>query len=196
MTFLPPAQALTLIENHILPLTRQGVGQGNKIFGAAIVDKATGQPVTIATNQEIHNPLWHGEVQAIKQFHELPTASRPPAKACYFLATHEPCSLCLSAITWAGFDNFTYLFTHQDSQDEFAIPHDLRILKEVFGLGVNQYRAQNYYWNSQSIHQQIAALPSAEQPPLHSQIQRIKQEYAALSGSYQTQKDDHHIPLN
>ena len=57
-----------------------------------------------------------------------------------FLATHEPCSLCLSAITWTGFDNFYYLFSHEDSRDSFAIPHDLKILKEVFTLDPGGYR--------------------------------------------------------
>lgn len=39
-----------------------------------------------------------------------------------FLSTHEPCSRCLSAIIWSGFDNVVCLFSHQHSRDAFAIP--------------------------------------------------------------------------
>ena len=71
----------------------------------------------------------------------LRTAWRGPscAAACLFLSTHEPCSLCLSAITWAGFDNFHYLFGYVDTRDAFNIPHDLRILSEVFRIENGDY---------------------------------------------------------
>ena len=55
------------------------------------------------------------------------------------------------AITWTGFDNFYYLFSHEDSRDSFAIPHDLRILKEVFTLDPGGYNAENAYWKSFSL---------------------------------------------
>ena len=36
-------------------------------------------------------------------------------KIVYFLSSHEPCSLCLSAITFSGFDNFYYLFPYEST---------------------------------------------------------------------------------
>jgi tRNA(Arg) A34 adenosine deaminase TadA len=117
-----------VIEDDIVPLTAKGVAQGNKLFGAAILRKHDLSLVIAETNNELENPLWHGEVHCLKRFYELPRADRPETGDCIFLATHEPCSLCLSAITWAGFDNFYYLFSHEDSRDSFAIPHDLKIL--------------------------------------------------------------------
>ena len=86
------------------------------------------------TNAETENPLFHGEVSTLNAFYRLPAADRPATRDCLFLSTHEPCSLCLSAITWAGFDNFFYLFGYEDTRDAFNIPHDLKILQEVFGV--------------------------------------------------------------
>jgi tRNA(Arg) A34 adenosine deaminase TadA len=83
---------------------------GNRLFGGAIVRKADLSLVIADTNMAAENPVWHGEVHALKRFFELPVDTRPDLKDCWFIATHEPCSLCLSAITWAGLENFSYLF--------------------------------------------------------------------------------------
>ncbi|ESY66949.1 cytidine deaminase, partial [Mesorhizobium sp. LNHC229A00] len=110
--------------------------------------------------------------------------------------THEPCSLCLSAITWAGFDNFYYLFSHEDSRESFAIPHDLKILKEVFTLDPGGYNAENAYWKSFSIHGLVRALPGAERQRLEERIGRISARYDELSRDYQASKAENDIPLN
>jgi tRNA(Arg) A34 adenosine deaminase TadA len=78
------------------------------------------------TNTETENPLGHAEVFTIKKLYELPRPQRPKPHDCIFVATHEPCSLCLSAIPWGGYDNFYYLFSHEDSRDSFSIPRDLK----------------------------------------------------------------------
>ena len=44
-----------------------------------------------------------------------------------------------SAITFSGFDNFYYLFPYTATNDEFNIPHDLNILKEVFNISDGNY---------------------------------------------------------
>jgi tRNA(Arg) A34 adenosine deaminase TadA len=129
---------LATIENKVIPLTSKGVSSGSKLFGAAILSKAGLAPLTVATNNEAASPLLHGEINCIQQFFaqtsfpSVPDGKRPSPRDCVFLATHEPCSLCLSGITWSGFDNFFYLFTYEDSRDLFAIPYDIDILQEVF----------------------------------------------------------------
>ncbi|MFM9845109.1 MAG: deaminase [Dongiaceae bacterium] len=187
---------LEVIEQDILPLTAAGVGKGNKIFGSAILRKADLSLVLAETNNEIENPLWHGEVHALKRFYELPASARPETKDCVFIATHEPCSLCLSAITWTGFDNFYYLFSHEDSRDSFAIPHDLRILKEVFTLEPGGYNASNSYWTGYSIQRIVAGLPNADRDALQKRINAITAKYDTLSQSYQQSKAENEIPLN
>ncbi|EBW2250124.1 nucleoside deaminase, partial [Salmonella enterica subsp. enterica serovar Enteritidis] len=148
------------------------------------------------TNNEMENPLWHGEMHCLKRFYEMPKADRPDTKELIFLSTHEPCSLCLSAITWAGFDNFYYLFSHEDSRDSFAIPHDLKILKEVFTLDPGGYNAENAYWKSYSIRKLARSLPPAERERLEARIGKIAADYDKLSATYQDSKADNDIPLN
>lgn len=190
------SRLLDVIELDLLPLTRRGVGGGNKLFGAAILRKSDLSLVIGETNNETENPLWHGEMHAIKRFYELPAAERPAPRDCLFLATHEPCSLCLSAITWTGFDNFYYLFSHEDSRDSFAIPHDLRILKEVFTLDPGGYRAENAYWKSFGLRRLVRELPEPVRREAEARIGRIAATYDHLSEIYQASKAGNDIPLN
>ena len=183
---------LQVIEDDILPLTRAEVARGNKIFGAALLDKKSLKTIIAETNNEIENPLWHGEMHALKKFYEIPEQQRPASSELLFLSTHEPCSLCLSAITWCGFDNFYYFFSHQDSRDEFAIPHDLKIMKEVFGQ--EEYQSENDFWKSCAINELIKLADNRK--PLTLQAERIKEQYSTLSARYQQYKSDNKIPFN
>ena len=187
---------LDVIEHDIVPKTAEGVAHGNKLFGAAILRKDDLSLVLAETNNETENPLWHGEVHCLKRFYEMPRADRPETRDCIFLATHEPCSLCLSAITWTGFDNFYYLFSHEDSRDSFAIPHDLNILKEVFTLDPGGYNAENAYWKSYGIRRLVRDLPEPDRPRLEARISAIAQRYDEMSATYQDSKTDNDIPLN
>lgn len=187
---------LDVIEHDIVPKTEDGVADGNKLFGAAILRKSDHSLVLAETNNETENPLWHGEVHCLKRFYEMPKAERVDTRDAIFLATHEPCSLCLSAITWTGFDNFYYLFSHEDSRDSFAIPHDLKILKEVFTLEPGGYNAENAYWKSYSLRRLVQDLPETERARLEKRIGTISDKYDALSSDYQDGKADNDIPLN
>eukprot|EP00438_Fugacium_kawagutii_P026029 Skav202336 [mRNA] locus=scaffold781:93949:96560:+ [translate_table: standard] len=151
------ARLLSVIEDEVLPKTTQGVKEGNKVFGAAVLRDSEGYPTVIAeTNHEMLCPLYHGEVYTIKQASELPADQRPnpeerneTSQECLFLSTHEPCCMCVSAIVWAGYkkqlglpaawkEGIVYLFPYESTRDQ-GIPHDLQIMHELWA--VERYQA-------------------------------------------------------
>ena len=187
---------LNVFLKEVLPLTEKGVAKGSKIFGAAIIKKDDLSVVIAETNNEIENPLWHGEMHALKKFYELDANTRPNEKDCLFLSSHEPCSMCLSAITFSGFDNFYYLFPYTVTNNEFNIPHDLNILKEVFKINNGEYNKKNSYWKSQNINLLIDNLTSSKKENILNQLEKINKKYQTLSKQYQENKDGNSIPLN
>jgi tRNA(Arg) A34 adenosine deaminase TadA len=187
---------LSVIETDIVPKTRDGVAAGNKVFGAAILRKSDLSLVVAGTNAETENPLFHGEIATLNAFYKLRAASRPAAGDCVFLSTHEPCSLCLSAITWAGFDNFFYLFGYEETRDAFNIPHDLKILQEVFGIAGGAYRRTNAFWRSRSIAELVAETPEGDRAAFSERIKALERTYAGLSATYQARKGAAGIPLS
>lgn len=186
---------LTIIEADIVPKTRIGVAAGNKLFGAAILRKSDLSLVIAATNTETENPLFHGEISTLNAFYRLSQDDRPATRDCLFLSTHEPCSLCLSAITWTGFDNFFYLFGYEDTRDAFNIPHDLKILREVFRIENGCYARENAFWTSRTIADLVAHASEAERQRLAARMERLSKIYAELSATYQAQKGKADIPL-
>ena len=187
---------LNIFLNDVLPLTEKGIAKGSKIFGAAIIKKDDLSLVIAETNNEIENPLWHGEIHTLNKFYELDANTRPKETDCMFLSSHEPCSMCLSAITFSGFDNFYYLFSYTETNNEFNIPHDLNILKEVFKINDGEYNKENSYWKSQNINLLIENLPLSKKEKILSQLNEIKKKYQTLSNQYQKNKDTNSIPLN
>ena len=186
---------LYTFKNDILPLTIKGVNSGNKIFGAAIINKDDHSLVVAGSNNETENPIWHGEMDTLKKFYELNKKMRPKEKDCIFLSSHEPCSLCLSAITFSGFDNFYYLFPYESTNDEFDIPHDLNILKEVFNINDGKYIKENSYWKSYNINILVNQLKDANKEKLKKSFNEIKKTYFDLSKKYQSSKEKNFIPL-
>ncbi|SPO26900.1 uncharacterized protein UTRI_10363_B [Ustilago trichophora] len=206
---------LSTITHSIIPLTTSAVSRGCKVFGASILHKSTLKPIISSTNDEITSPLLHGEMSTLFAFHRYNNTKQPceriDPKDCIFLTTHEPCSLCLSAITWSGFDNFYYLFTYQDTKKVFSIPHDIRILQEVFQTHKeNQeqevedakeqvlYNKKNAYWECFSLAELVEQSPEVERDGLRERMESVKREYNSLSDTYQQSKSSQvagQIPL-
>ena len=122
---------LDVIEQDIAPLTARAVEMGSRVFGAAVLRAADLSLVLAETNHAAFSPLWHAEVYATKMFYEL--QNHPAAEDCLFLATHRPCCMCTSALAWSGFKRIYYLFGYESTDKDFAMPHDLRMNREIFG---------------------------------------------------------------
>ena len=185
---------LDILLKNIIPLTKKNIKKGNKIFGAAILKKKDLSIITIGENNEITNPILHGEISAINNFFEQ--NMNIDTNDCIFLSTHEPCSLCLSAITWSGFRNFYYFFPYYETKEKFNIPHDLNILQEIFNIRDGNYNKSNHYWHSFSILEEIQKLPKEIQHNLNEKIVQISTEYTNLSKEYQLCKNNNNILLN
>lgn len=197
-----PAELLSAIlkttEQDIVPLTEAGVKTGCKLFGAAILSRPGLEAHTVATNNERASPLLHGEINCIQEFFKK--SERPAPRDCVFFATHEPCSLCLSGITWAGFREFYYLFTYEDSRDLFAIPHDIDILQEVFRVRAPGdsdgslearplYNRTNRFFTGRSLAELVEGVEDpAERERWAAEIERVKKLYNGLSETYQEGK--------
>ena len=183
---------LDIFINDLIPQTRIAVKKGNKIFGAFIIKKSNLSLIITGINNEITNPLYHGEISALFNFFE---SKKLNPKDYYFISSHEPCSLCLSAITWSGFDNFYYFFPYSDTKSDFNISHDLSILKEVFNINEGEYQKDNKYWKSFSIVDEIKENKELNNPIFIEKIHKIKLLYKELSDEYQNTKVSNNIPL-
>lgn len=178
---------LGTIERDVLPLTKRFVSEGNKIFGGSVLLKADLRVVVAGTNLETECPLWHGEVATIKKFYEM-ASPRPAVKDCVFVSTHEPCAMCLSAIAWAGFDRFIYLFDYEQTAHEFNIPHDLDMLSELFACRHGAYVRHNAYWIGISFQELVEACRSEERDDLMRRAGLLTEAYRRLSEQYQRSK--------
>lgn len=95
-----------------------------------------------------------------------------------------------TALTRRLLDNFYHFFSHEDSRDSFAIPHDLRILSEVFGLEPGGYRRRSALWTAYAIDEMVGG-----DDVLRARQRRITARYAELSQAHQECKGANDIPL-
>ncbi|OBS24833.1 hypothetical protein FPOA_05370 [Fusarium poae] len=210
MTSHSPQELLSALvqtlEHDIVPLTEQGVASGSKVFGAAILSSQTLKPLTVSTNDERVSPLLHGEINCIQTFYTKTfpdSKSRPdPREDCIFFATHEPCSLCLSGIAWSGFKELYYLFTYEDSRDQFSIPYDIDILEEVFRVrseGESEtalkdralYNKKNKFFTAKSVQNLADEIQNEDEKQRYKvEVNRVKFLYNALGEEYQRNKNN------
>ena len=117
-----------------------------------------------------------------------PPASRGPvAKSSIFLSTHEPCCMCISGITWTGFERVFYFFPYEITSEQ-GIPHDMNIMHELWG--VKSYRKQNQFCNTANLMEMIRNLEESEHKNELIKIQnRLIEKYAELSEKYHSEKE-------
>ncbi|CEI62078.1 hypothetical protein FVEN_g3111 [Fusarium venenatum] len=210
MTSRPPQELLSALiqalEHDIVPLTEQGVASGSKVFGAAILSSQTLKPLTVSTNDERASPLLHGEINCIQAFYTKtfpdPKSRPDPREDCVFFATHEPCSLCLSGIAWSGFKELYYLFTCEDSRDQFSIPYDIDILEEVFRVRAEGesdtalqnralYNKKNKFFVAKSVQNLVDEIQDEDEKQRYKvEVNRAKALYNALGEEYQRNKNN------
>jgi tRNA(Arg) A34 adenosine deaminase TadA len=179
---------LNVIEQEIVPLTQKGVLNGNKVFGAAILNENL-TPTLCQTNSELKSPLFHGEVHCIYEWSQQtePGERGTQARQSVFLSTHEPCCMCISSIVWSGFQQCYYLFPYELTMMQ-GIPHDINIMHELWG--VSSYRKQNKFISTGCLMTLVEELPESEprKKALQAQIQRLVQVYDEMSKTYHTEK--------
>ncbi len=170
---------LDVVEREIVPQTWRGVRMGAKVFGAALLRSKDLSLVVASANHEASSPLWHGEVYAIKEFYEL--QNHPEPGDCLMLATHQPCCMCASAIAWGGFPECWYVFGYEQTGADFNIPHDQKMIRELFGA--TEPRPDNAYYQLRSL---TALIPSLADPArAQKRYDALRARYAELSEIYQ-----------
>ena len=174
-----PGMILKAVSEKLLPITEKGVAAGNHVFGGIILDKKTLLPVAAASNDRVENPIYHGEIAALRAF--FADRDHPSPRDCIFVASHDPCSMCISAIAWAGFDEIWVLFGYEDVKKDFGMPVDLLMYKEVFGA--DGARPKNEFFTKYDLKTEAAKEPNAAE--LAEEFADISRRYAELSGKVQ-----------
>jgi hypothetical protein len=77
------------------------------------------------------------------------------------------------------------LFSYIDSRDSVNIPHDLRILKEVFKCDHGQYAHENFYWKSHNLLELINACEDETKRGFLARVDQLKAVYEEMSNIYQ-----------
>ena len=165
---------LDVIRDEILPLTEYEVTHGNHVFGGAILRADTFTSVMVGSNNRVENPLFHGEIDTLIRFFKLPV--RPRTDELVFLATHEPCPMCASAVAWAGFREIWVLFGAREMEDEFGMHVDVEISRELFGT--KEVRPDNKFFKKHSITEAVEKLAPEK---FTETIAEIRKRYAAMN---------------
>ncbi len=165
---------LDAIRNDLIPLTKKGVEEGNHVFGGLILETETYKTVVAGTNNRQKNPIFHGEIDTILRFFSM--KDHPDPSKCIFVASHDPCSMCISAIAWSGFKEIWVLFGYEDVAKDFEMPVDLMIYKEVFG--VKGAREDNIFFKKYNIKREAKKAHNSKD--LEKKIEEIERLYRSL----------------
>lgn len=165
---------LQAIKNDLIPVTKSGVDAGNHVFGGVILDTKTLKTVVAGSNNRQHNPIYHGEIDTIQRFFSI--KEHPAPEDCIFVASHDPCPMCISAIAWSGFKEIWVLFDYEDVSKNFDMPVDLIMYREIFNT--NGAKPENMFFKKYSIRQEAAKEPNSAQ--LAEQIEDLSRLYGSF----------------
>lgn len=86
-------------EQHMRRAIRLAVNNPKHPFAAVLVDEQK-RVVAEGWNRSVHNPTWHGEMDAINKC----AASHPKIDwtKLTLYTTAEPCAMCQGAVAWSG----------------------------------------------------------------------------------------------
>ncbi|MGB8452419.1 MAG: nucleoside deaminase [Anaerocolumna sp.] len=91
---------------------KESLREGNNGFGAVIVKDGSIIAATHDKEDTQEDPTSHAEINAIRE------ASKKLGKklsGCILISTHEPCSMCASAIVWAGIKEVAYGYSIKEA---------------------------------------------------------------------------------
>lgn len=72
-------------------------------FGTVIADRESGRVLAEGVNRAEENPVWHGEIVALRSLETSIDRSRLT-----LYTTAEPCPMCMAAILWSGVGEVVY----------------------------------------------------------------------------------------
>ncbi len=170
-----PQLILKAIKENLIPLTRKEVAAGNHVFGGLVLDKESCRVITTGSNNRQANPIYHGEIDTIQRF--FADGGHPDPADCIFVASHAPCSMCISAISWAGFHEIWVLFGYDDVEKKFGMPVDLMMYKEVFGA--NGARSENAFFKKYDLKKEAAKEANAAE--LAKEIKELERLYGEMA---------------
>ena len=103
-------------EKYILEairISKENVEKGGGPFGALVVKD--GEIISSAGNRvtETNDPTSHAEINAIRE--ASGKLKSFDLSGCTIYCSCEPCSMCLSAIYWAGIDKIVFSNTREDA---------------------------------------------------------------------------------
>ena len=92
-------------ETHMKRAIRLAGNNPKYPFAAVLVDQG-GAVVAEGWNRSVHNPTWHGEMDAINKC----AASNPKIdwSRLTLYTTAEPCAMCQGAVAWSGIKRVVY----------------------------------------------------------------------------------------
>ncbi|MDO5114946.1 MAG: nucleoside deaminase [Synergistaceae bacterium] len=165
---------LEAMKNKLLPLTEKMVEEGNHVFGGLVLRADDCSVVAAGSNNRLENPIYHGEIDTIQRFFAL--KERPAPEECIFVASHAPCPMCISAISWAGFREIWALFGYEEVKDGFDMPVDMMMYREIFSS--DGPTRQNRFFKMYDIRAEAEKEPDVQE--LKKLLEEIDERYAKM----------------